>query len=343
MPTRRAGLFLSVPAGFLYCLLAGRVVLAVRPGVACAVPTHLASAERRDVHREVAITFDDLPGVSIAGASGAGASEALRRLTSSLLDNLRGVPVAAFVNERKLGPPGSPSAEGLAALRAWRDRGAELGNHTASHSDFHRVGLEAFEADVAAGEPVVRALLSERGRRLVWFRHPFLHTGSTLSDKRALEAFLAARGCRVAPVTIDNAEWIFARAYALALDRGDPRLSRAVAAAYGPYMESKFDYFERQSAALFGREIRQVLLVHANSLNADHFAGIVSMMRRRGYAFVTLERALEDPVYSSVDTFTGRGGITWLHRWALSAARPVLANEPRTPAFVLAAAGVEAE
>jgi peptidoglycan/xylan/chitin deacetylase (PgdA/CDA1 family) len=299
-----------------------------------------------DVTREVAVTFDDLPGVSVARSDPGGSPGAsLAAMTARLIAILKAerVPAVVFSNEGKLGRSGAPAADRVALLRAWRDAKIELGNHTADHRDFHRVGLAAFQGDVVAGEPVVRSLLAERGMRLRWFRHPFLHTGTTLDDKRALEAFLARRGYRIAPVTIDNSEWIFARAYADALDRGDRALAGKVASAYVPYMEAKLDYFERQSIELFGREIRQVLLVHANSLNADHFGGIVGMMRRRGYAFITLDRALADPAYATPDTFVGRGGITWLHRWAISTGRGVLPDEPRTPPFVLAAASVTEE
>jgi hypothetical protein len=84
-------------------------------------------------------------------------------------------------------------------------------------------------------------------------------------------------------------------------------------------MEAKVEYFDRQSVRLFSREIRQILLVHANALNGDHFRDLVQRLRARGYAFISLDRALEDPAYASADTFTGAGGITWLHRWALTA------------------------
>src|SRR4030095_8019997 len=96
-----------------------------------------------------------------------------------------------------------------------------------------------------------------------------------------------------------NGDWIFARAYASAARRGDAATQKRVADAYVPYMEAKFDYFERESRALFGREIPQVLLVHANGVNADRFGELAAMMRRRGYAFVTLEEALKDPAYRS--------------------------------------------
>ena len=264
---------------------------------ACAVALAGPAKTSRPV-RELAVTFDDLPGVSVAGSPGESGScrpPADDRKVSFMFSPSQGVPVVAFVNEGKLGAFGAPDPERVALLERWSDAGIELGNHTFGHLDFHRVPLAQFEEDVSRGEPVTRELLALRGGRLRWFRHPFLHTGTRLDDKRALEEFLSSRGYRIAPVTIDNSEWIFARAYSNALDREDVALSRRVAAGYVSYMEAKLDYFERQSIGLFGREIRQVLLVHANSLNADRFGDVLRTIRRRGYRLVTLERALEDP------------------------------------------------
>ena len=115
---------------------------------------------------------------------------------------------------------------------------------------------------------------------------------------------------------------------------------KQVAAAYVPYMEAKFAFFERNSMDLFGREMRQILLVHANALNADYFDLLAQMIERRGYRFITIERALEDPAYKTPDTYTGTGGITWIHRWALTKrmGREFFAGEPEVPAFVAKAA-----
>jgi len=129
---------------------------------------------------------------------------------------------------------------------------------------------------------------------------------------------------------------VFAGAYDRTLQRGDTATARRVADAYVPYMEAKVSYFERNEQELFGRAIRHVLLVHANMLNAERFGDLASMFERRGYRFITLDRALEDPAYASEDTYTGGGGITWLHRWALTRKMPkaFFAGEPETPAFV---------
>jgi len=204
----------------------------------------------------------------------------------------------------------------------------------------HTHSLEDFESDVIRGEPATRDLLRERGKTLRFFRHPFLHTGRTLDARQGLETFLAARGYRIAPVTIDNDEYIFAAAYDRASARRDHAMMTRVAEAYVPYMEAKFAFFERNANDLFGREIPQILLLHANPLNADRFDALARMIEKRGYRFVPIDRSLEDPAYRSADTFTGTGGITWLHRWALTKGVPreFFTGEPDVPAFVAKAA-----
>jgi peptidoglycan/xylan/chitin deacetylase (PgdA/CDA1 family) len=308
--------------------------------VALASPQAVASSLPRS--RQIALTFDDLPGVVLPEEGTTRLAEIIEKLVSAIAAER--APTIGFVNEGKLGPEGAPEPKRVALLERWLAAGLELGNHTFSHIDLHHNALGAFEQDAARGEAVTRGLLAAHGMRLRFFRHPFLHTGRSLEIRHAVERSLAARGERIAPVTVDNSDWIFARAYAAARAGGDAAAAERIAAAYVPYMESKVEYFERQSVALFSREIRQVLLLHANALNADRFGELVSMLRRRGYAFVSLARALEDHAYGSRDDFVGPGGISWLHRWALSGGRNrVLPGEPLTPKFVLDAAGVTEE
>jgi peptidoglycan/xylan/chitin deacetylase (PgdA/CDA1 family) len=266
--------------------------------------------------RRVAVTFDDLPMTGDGGRStGEQVSENLSKIAATLEAN--GVPATGFVNERNLTAVAQRPLR-VAALRAWLDAGLDLGNHTYSHKSFYRTPLAAFEREVTGGEPVTKQLLAERGKRPRYFRHPFLNTGRTLADKRAFERFLAARGYAVAPVTIDNSEWVFAQAYSDALSKSDAETARRISEGYVPYMESMFEFYEGLSRDLFKREIPQVLLVHANQLNGDHFGEMIEMMRRRGYRFVSLEEALSDPAYRSRDDYVGPVGISWLQRWLVT-------------------------
>lgn len=307
--------------------------------------TGVAFGQRRAAdsnHREIAVTFDDLP-----VATSRQDPETWEDTTSKLLKTIgsQKVPTVAFVNEFKLYQDGKLDEARVALLRRWLDAGIELGNHTFSHRSLNEIPLEEYESDVLHGEEIIRGLITRHGETLRYFRHPFLHTGRTLETRRQFESFLAAHGYTVAPVTIDNSDWIFASAYDNAHKSNDSEAMKRVAAAYLPYMEAKLDYYEKQSTALFGREIRQILLVHANPINADHFGELVTIMRKRGYKFITLSEALQDPAYKSPDTFVGKGGITWLHRWAIT--RGVDDNffkgEPVTPEFVMKLAGAKSE
>jgi hypothetical protein len=94
-----------------------------------------------------------------------------------------------------------------------------------------------------------------------------------------------------------------------------------------------FEFYEKLSTGLFGREIPQALLVHANQFNGDHFAEASEMTRRSGYTFVSLEDALNDPAYRSRDTYVGEVGISWPQRRLGTRGRP-FRKEPYLPEFM---------
>jgi peptidoglycan/xylan/chitin deacetylase (PgdA/CDA1 family) len=291
--------------------------------------------------RFVAVTIDDLPVVSTRRDL-----KTRQEITRKLLNHITKakVPAIGFVNENKLYTDEKRDESQVDLLRAWTDANLELGNHTFSHVNIANVSLEKYKDEILRGEIVTKELLQAKGMKPRYFRHPFLWTGLSLETKSDLGRFLSEHGYRIAPVTIDNSDWIFARAYDNAFDKGDEKLMKQIGAAYVPYMEAKMDYWERQSVKLFGREIRQILLLHANFINSDYFDELARMLRKRNYKFVSLEEALKDEAYNLPDNFIRRNGISWLHRWALDKGREnILPEEPKTPDFVLKAAGVESE
>jgi hypothetical protein len=177
---------------------------------------------------------------------------------------------------------------------------------------------------------------------LRYFRHPYLHTGRDRATQAAVESFLAEHDYTVAPVTIDNSEWIFARAYDNALDADDNILTQRLSTAYLEHMEAMVEFYEGQSRALLDREIPQVLLIHANDLNAHHLGELLAMLRRRGYGFTDLADTLSDPAYELPDRYTGPAGISWIQRWAMTRGveRSFFHGEPTVPAWVNEAAGL---
>lgn len=277
--------------------------------------------------REVAVTFDDLPATQ-------GDVEQMKSITTRLLRSITAnkVPAIGFVNEIKLYVNDKLDTRRSTLLRMWLDAGLELGNHTFSHGSPNVMSLAAYQEDVIRGETITKGLLREKGMRLRYFRHPQLQTGPTFEYKSALDAFLAERAYRIAPVTVDNNDFIFAYVYADAKSRGDKETMKRVADAYIPYMEQIFDFFEKLSVESFGYEIKQTLLLHANEINADHFDDLVRLMKTRGYKFIPLEDALKDKVYSLPDA-QDNSGLSWIHRWRLAKGLE-MQSEPSEPEFV---------
>lgn len=274
--------------------------------------------------RQVAITIDDLPR---GGDGGPTTLPEVRALTAQLLAPFRErrVPVTGFVNAGRqvaFGPDGSREI-----LELWLDHGADLGNHSRSHLNINRVPFEEYTRDIVAGEPLLRDVLSARGRALRYYRHPFLLTGPTPEVKQALSEFLDRQGYVAAPVTIDNADYQYAALY------NDARYRERVRREYVPYMESVTAFFEARAVDVVGREFPQILLLHANQLNADQMPALLDMFEERGYTFVSLEQALADEAYRLPDSYVGRGGFSWIHRWARTKGLPPQ-GEPEPPAWV---------
>lgn len=297
-----------------------------------ALPRPVALAETTpNAPRTVAFTIDDLP------ASRSGSLADMRRITAGLLAGFKaaGIPAIGFVNEAKLAIAGEEAARER-LLVDWLDAGHELGNHGYRHVRFHDATLEAMKTDVLDGERVTRRLLAARGRAPRWFRHPTLSTGPDSVSRAAFEAFLAAHGYAVAPVTMDNDEWIYAAAWDKARARGDRAQQQRVARDYLRYMEEVTTFHERLGQELFGRDIAHTLLLHANALNAEYVDDLAAMFRKRGYRFVSMDVAMADPAYRSPDRYIGDKGFSWLQRWAFTRGDS-LEDQPRAPEWVLAA------
>jgi peptidoglycan/xylan/chitin deacetylase (PgdA/CDA1 family) len=291
--------------------------------------------------KTIAVTIDDLPVVVTQ-------SDAKKRedITRRLLGHIRKakVPAIGFVNENKLYADGKRNEDQVALLKMWLDAGLELGNHTFSHRSADAITVEEYTNDIIRGEVITKELLKAKGLKMRYFRHPFLQTGSDMSRKTAIYKFLADQGYTVAPVSFDNADYIFARALDNARDKGDAELMKKVGEAYVPYMEAKLEYWERQSMKTLGRPMSHTLLLHANSINAEYFDDLAAMMVKRGYKFVTLEESLKDEAYRLPDNFLRRAGISWLHRWTLDKGKEfVVPDEPMVPEFVLKASGFTSE
>ncbi len=284
--------------------------------------------------RKMAITFDDLPYVS------AGRPVYLpnaQRATKAILQALRthGAPAVGFVNESKLQAGGEEESR-IALLRQWVDSGMILGNHTYSHPDFNTITIEQFQEEIVKGGIITRRLMESNQPYQLYFRHPMTHTGDTQMKKEAIEHFLAARGYKVTPHTIENSDFIFNAGYVRARMKRDEATATKLRESYLDFTIAATEFAERVSPQIFGREIPQTLLLHANDLNADCLNELLDRLERRGYRFVTLDEAMANPAYQTKDSTVSRNGPTWLWRWMKSMGLNIsFRDDPEPPQWVL--------
>jgi peptidoglycan/xylan/chitin deacetylase (PgdA/CDA1 family) len=283
--------------------------------------------------RTMVITIDDLPYTTIDAPYLANAGAATKQILEALKKHR--APVVGFVNEGLLEEHNERAAR-IALLKQWVDMGAILGNHTFSHRDFNQLTITQFEDEITKGEVVTRELMKSRGTYQLYFRHPMTHTGDTAEKKEAIEKFLAARGYKVTPHTIENSDFIFNVPYAQALHKQDASLARRVGDAYLDFTIAATEFAENISPRIFGHEIPQTLLIHANDLNADCLDELLARFESRGYRFVSLDEAMKDPAYQTTDTYVTKMGPTWLWRWMKSRGLNLsFAADPDPPQWVV--------
>ncbi|HET9486856.1 MAG TPA: polysaccharide deacetylase family protein [Chryseosolibacter sp.] len=282
--------------------------------------------------RYVAISFDDLPVVCRCEND-----DERHEITDKLLAIFRKfrIPVLGVVNEQKLESGAVPDPSKVALLQKWLDAGHELGNHGYAHRNINDIPMNEYQNEILKGERITRPLAEKAGIPYRFFRHPYLSAGDNLMVRKDLDDFLNKHHYVVAPNTITYQDYTFSGAYESALRNGDTVMAQKIMEAYLPYTLSKWEAAEQQSRDLFGREIKQILMVHANRLNADAFGQVAKMMKERGYVFISIDEALKDPAYARPDTFDGKVGVTWLSRWAAEMGDTNRTQSAQVPEFIL--------
>jgi peptidoglycan/xylan/chitin deacetylase (PgdA/CDA1 family) len=293
-----------------------RGILAALVATACAGPL-LAE-------RALLVTVDDLP----VAAGGLHADRAeRRRITRDLLAALEkhSIPAVGLVNWSNV-----RGEEDLGILRAWLDAGHELGNHGYSHLDYTRTAIEPYVADVERCRVELAGFLEEQGGTLRFFRFPMLHEGDTPRKLRAMRSYLAESGQRNLPVTIDNQDWSYERPWVEARRADDEAALRDISEDYLAALRISVRHHERTGDRLFGRDLPQILLLHANEVGAANWDRLFAWLTQTGHRFVSADALLRDPVFDEPHEFVGPAGYGLWDRLAAERSVARAAEEVET-------------
>jgi len=263
--------------------------------------------------QKLAITMDDLP---LNGELPPGVTRAeTARGVLAILKKRHAPPVYGFINAKRL--EGNP--DGAEALKLWA-AAEPVGNHTYSHKDLELNSAEAFQRDIEENEPALELLqLMSHGEEAQdewhWLRYPYLHEGDTVEKRRAVRAYLKARGYRVAQVTIDWEDYLWNFAYARCAAKKD---EKSIAWLRSSYLQTASDFLDlgrEQAKLVFGREINYVLLMHLGAFSSAILPDALDLLKKKGFQLVTLEEAEKDAAYESDPDVGLHDAGTLLDQW----------------------------
>lgn len=251
--------------------------------------------------QKIAITLDDLPFGYSAGFSDNQKIEAFESILKELKKHK--VQATLFVTS------GNMSDANKIILDKALAAGHELGNHTNNHYDLNRVTAKQYIADIDTCQHLAGDWINTN-----YFRYAMLHRGNTKSKRDSVYNYLKQKGMLIAPVTIDNNEWVYNRGYSLAMKIDDQKNMDRIGKEYIYHMKEVTARYQKLSLQLMDREIPQILLLHSNPINAEYLGKLLDWYKKDGWEFISLEEALQDPFYKIEEDYVGPYGFSQLDR-----------------------------
>lgn len=222
--------------------------------------------------REVAITIDDLPFV------GSSKNFHLDMIINSIKTN--DVPATGFVIAGQVEP------KNWEMLQKFREAGLGLGNHTLSHLNLNKVNSDTYIQEIAEADRILKPVLSKPK----YFRYPYLAMSGGDKKSKVLD-FLASKHYRVAPITIDSRDFVFNQLLMAVPENKRRNFLKVLKPCYLNFIWQQTLKAEENSHSK--PDQAQILLIHANLLNAYALADIINLYKQNDYTFVSLKDALD--------------------------------------------------
>jgi peptidoglycan/xylan/chitin deacetylase (PgdA/CDA1 family) len=201
-------------------------------------------------------------------------------------------------------------------LESWLQAGHILGNHCFSHPDLNDVPQALYIQDIKKGHDAIENLLKAAKQKKRYFRYPSLHYGSNPEKKETVAEYLDREGYVVAHVSIDTDDFVYNLQFEKIYQSGDSLKFVQLGNEYLDHIMERLEEAEKLADELLGRPVRHILLLHANRVNGAFLSDLLSELAAGGYHFISLDKALADPVYSIRESYIGGKGLSYLERLA---------------------------
>ena len=220
------------------------------------------------------MTIDDLPFVG----------ESKNFHLAMIIDaiKLNAIPATGFIIAREV------NATNLPTLQKFREAGLSLGNHTLSHINLNRVTADTYIQDIDTADKILTPVLTEPK----FFRYPYLAQGDGLKKER-VQHYLSSKNYHVAPITIDSKDFIFNQLLLSVPESERRHFLTVLKPCYLDFIWQQTLKAEEHSRYTKNPDQTQILLIHANLLNAYVLPDIINLYKQNGFNFVSLAEALK--------------------------------------------------
>lgn len=173
-------------------------------------------------------------------------------------------------------------------LQKFREAGFGLGNHTFSHANLNRLSVKEYIQEIGKADTILSPVLSKPK----YFRYPYLAM-STGSKRNAILCYLAKKKYTVAPITIDSKDFVFNQRLLSVPELKRRDYLKEMKPFYIDFIWQQTIKAEEHNDYHHNPEQSQILLIHANLLNAYVLPDIIKLYKEQGYEFVSLDDALK--------------------------------------------------
>jgi peptidoglycan/xylan/chitin deacetylase (PgdA/CDA1 family) len=223
--------------------------------------------------KTIVITIDDLPFV------GEYRNFHLNMMIETLLK--QEVPATGFIIASEV------RNDNWAILHKFHDAGFSLGNHTFSHANLNKLTVDEYIKEIKKADTLLAPVMTTPK----YFRYPYLAM-SNGRKREAILCYLAQQEYQVAPITIDSKDFVFNQRLLSVPELNRRDYFKELKPLYLDFIWSQTVKAEEHNQYHHNAEQAQILLIHANLLNAYVLPDIIALYKEHGYEFVTLKEGL---------------------------------------------------
>lgn len=227
----------------------------------------------------------------------------------------------------------------LQILDDWCEAGHFIGNHTHQHISLNWLDVDTYISDIDASEKILANWIDASPSR--YFRYAFGMEGDTVEKTRQVQAHLSKTDYLSAPVTV----WFYDAQFMVAYDRAIQLDDRAAMATIEDMLvTTAIAQIERQvqaAHAAIGRNSAHIMLIHGTTVAGATIDRVLGELAQRGVTFVSLEKAMDDPVNLVGPPLTTRCFRNSTQKWAQWAGVEIADTPPAVLAEVEQIASID--